>query len=496
MIDLRDELTQHLRGDDLDQLDRRVARWLVGEVRRRVKLGPIRADLASLAGRVADTFADTPEGAARSRTHCPTSGGRPASAPPAGHPTGATRRLPPVPGRPILHALGRPRPRGDSMSLRLRCPSCQAAFVTSDDQAGQAVACPKCGAEQVAPSPEPAAESNVFVPKEPTKPRKSRRLLWALLALIPFLLVVGVVTWPSVRQWLNPRIQTPVEVAADDYLSALARGDAEAAARVGVVQEPPAIRSFRDLQARPDREPPDQGLVRPDRRAPRSRSRRNTTTTRPTGRFTPKDPLGPAAETLDALHDAKAKAEKDGIYKKMASGDPEEILHAAERLRRGLRQLSEGILAPKKLIPSYKMLVQRRQAPAPRRREVPWPWTTPATASPGTPCSKRPFPTLKADGPFVFEQAEVTAQVEDRLASQRRPAHAAPAQAVRFRLDAIDTGWKVVSARRIHPRRPRPARGRGRTRPGNLRPSPPGRPPATAAVPGPESRSRPADIPN
>ncbi|WP_435010995.1 hypothetical protein P12x_002286 [Tundrisphaera lichenicola] len=64
VIDLRDELTQHLRGDDLDQLDRRVARWLVGEVRRRVKLGPIRADLASLAGRVADTFADTPEGAA------------------------------------------------------------------------------------------------------------------------------------------------------------------------------------------------------------------------------------------------------------------------------------------------------------------------------------------------------------------------------------------------------------------------------------------------
>jgi hypothetical protein len=43
------------------------------------------------------------------------------------------------------------------MSLRLRCRSCEAAFVTSDDQAGQTVECPKCGAEQVAPRPRAAA---------------------------------------------------------------------------------------------------------------------------------------------------------------------------------------------------------------------------------------------------------------------------------------------------------------------------------------------------
>ncbi len=63
VVDLRDELTQHLRGEDLGALDRQLVRWLVGEVRRRVKTGPIRPDLAELAARVVDSFADTPEGA-------------------------------------------------------------------------------------------------------------------------------------------------------------------------------------------------------------------------------------------------------------------------------------------------------------------------------------------------------------------------------------------------------------------------------------------------
>ena len=55
------------------------------------------------------------------------------------------------------------------MSLRLKCPSCQAAFLTSNDALGQSIACPKCGAEQQVPrsvlagemdSPEPS----VWVP--------------------------------------------------------------------------------------------------------------------------------------------------------------------------------------------------------------------------------------------------------------------------------------------------------------------------------------------
>jgi len=63
-IDARDALTELIRGDDLDALDRSLVRWLVGVVQARVRAGTIRPDLATLAARIVDSFADTPEGAA------------------------------------------------------------------------------------------------------------------------------------------------------------------------------------------------------------------------------------------------------------------------------------------------------------------------------------------------------------------------------------------------------------------------------------------------
>ena len=64
VIASRDALTQHLRGPALDDLDRRVVRWLAGRVRDRAKAGPVTPGLADLAARVADSFGDTAEGAA------------------------------------------------------------------------------------------------------------------------------------------------------------------------------------------------------------------------------------------------------------------------------------------------------------------------------------------------------------------------------------------------------------------------------------------------
>ena len=64
---------------------------------------------------------------------------------------------------------------------------------------------------------------------------------------------------------------------------------------------------------------------------------------------------------------------------------------------------------------------------------------------------KRPFQTLKADGPFIYEKAEVNAIATDRLASLGDPPSRLRLELVRFRLEGIDTGWKVVSARRILP---------------------------------------------
>ena len=53
---------------------------------------------------------------------------------------------------------------------------------------------------------------------------------------------------------------------------------------------------------------------------------------------------------------------------------------------------------------------------------------------------KRPFQTLKADGPFIYERAEVTATATDRLASLGDPPSRLRLILVRFRLEGIDTG--------------------------------------------------------
>ena len=64
---------------------------------------------------------------------------------------------------------------------------------------------------------------------------------------------------------------------------------------------------------------------------------------------------------------------------------------------------------------------------------------------------KRSFLTLKADGPFIFERARVNAMATDRLASLGDPPAGSALELVRFRLEGIDTGWKVVTARRVLP---------------------------------------------
>src|SRR5262249_42044075 len=157
------------------------------------------------------------------------------------------------------------------------------------------------------------------------------------------------------------------------------------------------------------------------------------------GRFKVRDALGPATETLDALHDAKTKSEQQELAKKIASANPDGRSDAAESLGGAMAKLAEGVLAPRNLVPTYKQLVLDSNPPLPpdaaelaldfaAHREA---WDA---------LLKRPFPTLKADGPFIFERTEVSATVHDRLASLGDPATGLRLTLVRFRPEAIDPG--------------------------------------------------------
>jgi hypothetical protein len=345
------------------------------------------------------------------------------------------------------------------MSIRLKCRACRTTFVTADDRVGRRVTCPKCGVEQVAPAtalhvpeapaaaPAPAAAASVFVAADaPRRPGRLRRLGLGLPLLIVVAAIGVAVAWPSLRRWWNPIPPDPVEVVAGAYLRALADGDPEAAHRLGTIDEPPAIRSFAGVHRLPDRDRSIKGSFAP-LAAFHARIDEKFEYDPAIGRFKVRDPLGPAAETLDALHDAKAKAEQDAIYKKMASGNPDDVFDAAEGLGGALAKMAEGVLAPRKLVPTYKQLVAEAKPPLPAD-EAELALDYAAHREAWDALLKRPFPTLKADGPFLFDRAEVTARARDRLASSGDPSTELRLTLVRFRLEGIDTGWRVTSARR------------------------------------------------
>ena len=253
------------------------------------------------------------------------------------------------------------------------------------------------------------------------------------------------VAWPR----LNPKRLDPVERVAEDYLKALAGENPEAARRLATLDEPPAIRSV--YKVRRDRGSDRQlkGSFAPLGEL-HSRIATEFDYDAGSGRFTPKNALGAAAETMDALHAAKEDAEKSGLYKKMQSGDPEELFDAAEQFGKVFTKLAEGVLAPRRILPSYQMLVESAKPPLPDDAKA-LALEVAGSMKDWDALLKRSFHTLKADGPFIYERAAITATVTDRLASSGDPPTRLRLTLVRFRLEGIDTGWKVVAARRIVP---------------------------------------------
>jgi hypothetical protein len=290
----------------------------------------------------------------------------------------------------------------------------------------------------------------VFVAKDPD--RKPRRGRWIAAAGVAVLALAGVgvaVAWPALKRWWNPVPPDPVETVAAAYLDALATGNSEVVDRLGTVETPPAIRSVRSVHRDRPRDRRLKGSFAPIT-AFHAKVNEDYVYDPSMGRYQPRNPLATAAETLDALHDAKAKNEQDKVYEKMKSGNPDDLFDAAEGLAKSMAPiaaLADGALAPKKLIPTYEQLLKDAKPPLPAtERELALDFAQ--NRDTWDRLLKRPFATLKADGPFVLDRSEVTATAVDALGSSGDPPTPLRLTLTRFRLEAIDTGWRVTSARR------------------------------------------------
>ena len=311
-------------------------------------------------------------------------------------------------------------------------------------------AAPSSEARPSSPAVGPESGESAFIPSKDAIERRSRRWQWIALGFVVLLAIgaVGVmVNWPRLKP-TPPRQRDAVERVAGAYLDALARQDEEAARKLSTIEEPPGIGSVRSLGRQKPRDSHVKGSFAPLGTL-HAKLDTDYTYDKAAGRFTPKNALGIAGEVLDKVHEAKDEAEKSGMYAKMASGDPNDIFDSAEQFGKVFEGLSK-VLEPKRILPTYKMLVESAKPPLPSEAkalamavaESPEQWNA---------LLKRPFWTLKPDGPFLYEQAEVIANINERLASLGDPPTRLRLKLVRFRLEGIDTDWKVVSAKRILP---------------------------------------------
>ena len=349
------------------------------------------------------------------------------------------------------------------MTFRIQCSHCGNDFLVSGDPLPEVALCPECGNRTRVPRIEEfgAVEAHengvsVYVPASGPDAEPSRGRTWIKYALIGLALVIiaGVLaSWP----WIQERFwqrgpQDPVERVAYSYLQALANESMEDAQRLGPIQDPPAIRSFGQLRRVRGGDQTIRGKFGPIAKLNKQIDEKYEFDAK-AGRFTPRNPLGAAGETLDALHEVKEKAEKSNVFEKLGDPDPNKALDAVDDLKEVgaiFSKLADGVLSPKRILPTYPMLVKEAKPPLSdaekelaldfgENHEI---WDA---------LLKRSFLTIRADGPFVLEKAEVEANVHDRLASLGDPPSTMRLRLIRFRLEGIDTGWKVISATRVSP---------------------------------------------
>lgn len=354
------------------------------------------------------------------------------------------------------------------MKIRLTCTSCRASFLVTDEKLGQLVSCPKCGNEARMPEsvaainresaarsasatarPSPAA-----VVEEPA-PRKRRRLVPFLLGVAASLAVAGVAAvllLPKAEPAPPPPPPDPIVEAATGYLDALVADDRPTIDRLGTIDDPPAIARYRDPRRVPEAEVSVRGSFAPIAEL-HGRLAEEYTYNEAIGRFENANPLGAAADFMDAADEMRSDIEAGGahdFYAEYAGGTPDEQLDAAVNFAEQFAELTRAALPREKLAPTYAQLVEDADPPLPaearsladRVGEERDTWDA---------LLGRPFHTIEADGPFVLEEAEVRSTVADRLASPGDPPRPLTLTLRRFRLEGIDTGWRVIAARRQEP---------------------------------------------
>jgi hypothetical protein len=318
------------------------------------------------------------------------------------------------------------------------------------------------GLPEADPSPSVLIAPESFEPDdaEPSKPRRRKRLIPFLLGALGGLLVAALVFWPILRRSAPeppdvaelpdaPRPIDPVERTARGFLDALVDQDADEIDRLSVVSDPPAIASFEDIQRDPTEDETVRGAFAP--LAELNRRIASKYTYDPAiRRFQNANPLGVAADFMDEAEKLKQENEAGDIYSRIAGGTADEQLDAAVEFAEQFAKLTRATLPRQELVPTYAQLVEDADPPLPPEAEE-------LALNFGDDTETweellgRPFFTIEADGPFVLDRAEVVATIRDRLASPGDPPRRLRLALVRFRLDAIDTGWKVVSARREDP---------------------------------------------
>ena len=268
------------------------------------------------------------------------------------------------------------------MSLRVRCTRCRAAFLTADDQPGQTVECPKCGARHRLPEAAEARATTVERsgrrPSPPSRPRRSSFPPRKPGPLRPAAVgcwrsgparwrsslagVAALDLWPRVK----PRARLdPVERVAEGYLQALIKGDLAAQQRLSTIEEPPAIRSYQGVHRDSSHNRTIKGSFAPlapstsgsspnsptIRRSPGSR--RSTRWVRPPRRSTP-------------CTRPRRRPRNRGSTRRWPAAIPTTSSTPPRTSARSSPSSPKGLLAPKKILPTYKMLVDEAKPPIPR----------------------------------------------------------------------------------------------------------------------------------